>query len=164
LGALRILCTQGALLESKTKQGDTRGVLRFFIGLLKGGILGGAVGYGAFTLGLEGGMHWVTYGVIGALVGLLVGKPFWVHLRERGSTVVTPIIKAVFGYGMTVGIYALVAKAWGGFDLEIAEETRRIYDWQYIMGAFVGGLYGGFVQVDDSPESSTDKPAAKQTS
>ena len=135
------------------KGSQTITVLRLLLGLLKGGVLGGAVGYGAFALDLRGGMHWLSYGLIGVIVGLLVGKPIWSHLRERGGTVFTPILKAIVGYGITVGVFAIVAKAWGGFDLEISGETRPIYDWQYLMGAFVGGIYGAFVQMDDAPEA-----------
>ena len=131
---------------------------RLILGLLKGAFLGGAIGYGAFTLNLGGALHWVSYGLIGVVVGFLVGKPFWSHLRERGGTIFTPLLKGIVGYGIAVGIYAIVAKGWGGFDLEIAGETRRIYDWQHIMGAFIGAIYGGFVELDDAPESP---PASK---
>ncbi len=130
-------------------------MFKLIVGLIKGGVLGGAIGYGAYTLGLSGAMHWVTYGLIGVAVGLFVGKPFWAHLREKGGTIATPIVKSVFGYGIAVGMYALVAKAWGGFDLELAEETRRIYNWQFIMGTFIGGLYGAFVELDDAEDTKS---------
>lgn len=123
------------------------------MGLLKGAVIGGGVGYAAFALNLRGGMHWVSYGLVGAMVGLLVGKPFWAHMRERGSTFVTPVLKAIVGYGIAVGLFAIVAKAWGGFDLEIADESRRIYDWQHIMGAAVGAVYGAFVELDDASDA-----------
>ena len=134
-------------------------VLRLVIGLLKGAAIGGAVGYGAFALDLRGGMHWLSYGLVGLLVGLLVGKPFWSHLRDKGGTIFTPIVKGIVGYGIAVGIYAIVAKAWGGFDLQLADEGRKVYDWQHIMGAFVGGLYGAFVEIDDA--SSAEAKSGK---
>lgn len=121
--------------------------------------MGGLIGYGAFAMDLRGGMHWVTYGMVGALVGFLVGKPFWAHLRAKGGTIFTPLLKAIFGFGIAVGVYALVAKLWGGFDLEIAGETRRIYDWQYILGPVIGAIYGAFVELDDAGEP---QPPAKQ--
>jgi hypothetical protein len=124
--------------------------LKLILGLLKGAIIGGAVGYGAYAAGLSGGFNWLTYGVIGAFVGLLVGKPLWVHLRDENSTAVTPIIRAVFGYGVCVGLYALVAKAWGGFDLTLADETRNISNWTFILGGAIGAIFGAFVEVDDS--------------
>lgn len=141
------------LLERVDKGRHTLAVLRILLGLLKGAVIGGGIGYAAFALDLRGGMHWLSYGLVGALVGLLVGKPFWAHLRERGATIFTPILKAIVGYGIAVGLYAIVAKAWGGFDLTIADESRNIYDWQHIMGAAIGGLYGAFVELDDAPDA-----------
>jgi len=129
---------------------------RLFIGLIKGGAIGGAVGYGAYSAGMDGGFNWLTYGVIGALVGLLVGRPLWSHLMDSHSTAVTSIIKAVFGYGMCVGLYALVAKAWGGFDLTISGETHNVYNWPYVLGPAIGGLWGAWVEADDAPERGKD--------
>lgn len=128
-------------------------MLRLILGLVKGLVIGGAVGYGAFALNMRGGLNWLTFALVGALVGFLVGQPFWAHLRDRSSTIFTPILKAVVGGGIAVGMYAIVAKAWGGFDLSIADETRRIYDWQHIMGAAIGGLYGAFVELDDAADA-----------
>lgn len=102
------------------------------------------------SMDLVGGFHWLSYGVIGLVVGLFVGRPLWSHLRDRGSTLWTPVLKGLVGYGFAVGVYALVAKAWGGFELSIAEEARWIYDWQPLFGAAVGALYGAFVEVDDA--------------
>lgn len=142
-------------------------MLRLLLGLIKGGVLGGVIGYGAFAMRLHGVMNWITYGLIGVAVGFLVGKPVWAHLRAKGGTIFTPLLKAIFGFGITCGIYALVAKVWGGFDLEIAGETRRIYDWQYIMGPMVGAIYGAFVELDDAgdptpPAKSKKLPQAKK--
>lgn len=132
-------------------------MLRLILGLVKGAVIGGAVGYGAYALDLRGGFHWLTYGAVGALVGLLVGRPFWSHIRDKGSTAWTAILKGIFGYGVGVGLYALVAKAWGGFDLSIAEESRNVIDWQFALGGAIGALYGAFVEVDDAPEAPAPK-------
>lgn len=134
-------------------------VLRLLIGLLKGAAIGGAVGFAAYSLNFGGAMLWLTYGLVGALVGALVGKPLWAHLVDRTSTVVTPILKAIVGAGIAIGMFAIVAKAWGGFDLQMDGETRNIYQWQHIMGAAIGALYGAFVELDDAsdqPENSKE--------
>jgi hypothetical protein len=135
-------------------------VLRLLLGLFKGVAIGGAVGYGAYTLGLGGAFHWITYGVVGALVGLLVGRPFWSHLLDKSSTTWTAIIKGMFGFGVGVGLYALAAKVWGGFDLELMGETRVLHDWQFVMGGAIGALYGAFVEIDDAPPPRAPKDAA----
>lgn len=125
--------------------------------MAKGLLIGGAIGYGAYALGLEGGWNWITYGVVGAFVGLLVGKPLWSLILDKNSTTVVGALKAIFGFGVCVGLYALVAKAWGGFQVEIAGETRWVWAWQPLMGAAVGAVYGGFVEVDDSLDDSAAK-------
>lgn len=132
-------------------------MFRLLLGLVKGAVVGGGIGYGAYAAGMDGAFHWLTYGIIGAAVGLLVGRPIWSHLLDKQSTMVTSVLKAVFGYGIGVGIYAIVAHAWGGFDLAIADETRNVYDWQYIFGGVVGALYGAFVEVDDAPPAEKKK-------
>jgi len=126
-------------------------VLRLLLGFLKGLVIGGAVGYGAYYLDLGGVFHWFTYGVIGALVGLLVGRPVWSHLLDKSSTMWTALLKGIVGYGVGVGLFALAAKVWGGFDLKLAEETRLLHDWQFVLGGAIGALYGAFVEVDDAP-------------
>ncbi|MEZ4368527.1 MAG: hypothetical protein R2939_19945 [Kofleriaceae bacterium] len=134
-------------------------MLKLLLGILKGAVLGGAIGLGAYQLGLDGGMHWVTYGVVGAVVGLLVGKPLWRLLADKHATSATGILKAIVGFGVGVGIYALVAKAWGGFRLTLSDETRWIHDWQPILGAAIGALWGGFVELDDAIDDPKGKPA-----
>jgi hypothetical protein len=133
--------------------------LRLILGLIKGAAIGGAVGYGAYAAGLGGAFHWITYGVVGALVGILVGRPIWSHVLDKSSTIWTSLLKGIFGYGVGVGLYALVAKVWGGIDLSLMEQTRNVYDWQFILGGAIGGLWGAFVEVDDAP--GKDASAAK---
>jgi hypothetical protein len=123
-------------------------------------VIGGAIGYGAYALALEGGWNWLTYGVVGAFVGLLVGKPLWTMIMDKNSTTVVAALKAIFGFGVCVGLYALVSKAWGGFDVSIAGETRAVWAWQPIMGAAVGAVYGGFVELDDSLDDNAARKKA----
>lgn len=124
-------------------------LVALLLGLLKGAAVGGALGYGAYTVGMDGGWNWITYGLVGVLTGLVAGRTIIHNLRDRNATAVTSGLKAVFGYGVCVGIYALIAKAWGGFDLELMGETRNLYNWQPLMGAAIGGLWGAFLEVDD---------------
>jgi hypothetical protein len=141
-------------------------VTRILFGLVKGAVLGGAIGYGAYALGLTGILHWVTYAVIGAVVGLLVGRPIWRHLLDKSSTLWTAWLKAIFGAGVAVGLYALVARVWGGFDLALLGETRKVQDWPFVLGGAIGALYGAFVELDDPPPPKTpateDKKPARE--
>lgn len=140
-------------------------MLRLLLGLLKGAVIGAAVGMGAYALDLRGGFNWVTYGLVGAVVGLLVGRPIWSHLRDRSSTIVVSVLKAIVGVAIGVGLYALVAKGWGGFDLSFEGETRNVIDWQPLLGAAIGAIYGAWVELDDAPpppRDDDDKKSKKQ--
>ena len=128
-------------------------MIKLALGLLKGLLVGVAVGYGAFAAGLDGGFHWLTYGIIGALVGLVAGRPLWALITDKEGTTWVSVLKAMFGYGVGVGIYALVAKAWGGFDLQLSflsSESRLVQDWQPVMGAAIGAFLGAFFEIDDA--------------
>jgi hypothetical protein len=152
----------GKRAEVTLNDGGTHRVLRLLLGLVKGLVIGGAVGYGAYYLNLAGVFHWLTYGVVGALVGLLVGRPLWSHLLDKSSTMWTVLIKGIVGFGVGVGLFALAAKVWGGFDLTIAEETRILHDWQFVLGGAIGALYGAFVEIDDAPNKSGKDPAPEK--
>jgi hypothetical protein len=132
-------------------------VSKLLIGMLKGLVIGGALGAGAYALELDGGFHWLTYGLVGMFVGFLVGRPLWSLIADKNATFVIGVLKALFGFGVGVGLYAIVAKAWGGFVLTLGEESRWVYDWQPILGGVIGAVYGGFVELDDSVD---DKSAA----
>jgi hypothetical protein len=137
-------------------------LFKLLAGLLKGVVIGGAVGYGAYAAGLSGSFHWLTYGACGALVGLVAGRPLWALMTDKNATTWVSVLKALFGFGVACGIYALVAKVWGGFDLAIADQTRRVQDWQPIFGAAIGGFWGAFIEIDDAIGGEGKTPAAKR--
>ena len=139
-------------------------MISLLVGLLKGAVIGGGVGYGAHALAEATGFGnaWLTYGVIGALVGLFVGRPLWALLRDPNTTNIIAIIKAVFGFGVGCGLYALFAKAWAP-DPELAIADYSIY-WPPILGAAIGGVYGAFVEFDDSIGDDASKSAKKDAS
>jgi hypothetical protein len=124
-------------------------VVKLLVGLLKGAVIGGAVGYGAYALAQATDFDnpWLTYGLVGALVGFFVGRPIWSLLRDKNATSVIAMIKAAFGFGVGCGLYAIVAKAWGphwnisGYD---------VFAWSPTLGGAIGAVYGGFVELDDS--------------
>ena len=92
-----------------------------------------------------------------ALVGLLAGKPIWKHIAERGSTAWTPILKGLFGYGVAVGLYALAAKVWGGFELHLGDISGNVVNIPFLLGGAIGGLYGAFVEVDDAEPAERER-------
>ncbi|TMQ02518.1 MAG: hypothetical protein E6J91_51535 [Deltaproteobacteria bacterium] len=141
-------------------------MFKLVVGILKGVILGSALGYGAFALRDATGFDspWLTYGVIGALVGLAVGRPIWSLLRDKNATAWISILKAAVGFGIGCGLYAIIARAWnpaalliGGYD---------IFTWPVTLGGAIGAVYGGFVELDDAigdDKKPASAPAAQPT-
>jgi hypothetical protein len=143
-------------------------VVKLLVGLLKGAVIGGAVGYGAVALADATGFGnaWLTYGLIGALVGLFVGRPIWALLKDKNTTNIIAAIKAVFGFGIGCGLYALFAKVWNPSPdlLVVHDSIPSLLWWPPTLGAAIGGLYGAFVEFDDSigDDSTGKKKPAKQ--
>jgi hypothetical protein len=125
-------------------------VVKLLVGFLKGAVIGGAVGYGAYALAqaTEFGNPWLTYGLIGVFVGLLVGRPIWSLIRDQSSTTFTAVLKAAFGFGVGCGLYAIVAKAWSPSAMTIS--GFDVWSWPPTLGGAIGAIYGAFVEVDDA--------------
>lgn len=137
-------------------------MVKLLLGLVKGSLIGGAVGYGAWAIGADGGLLWLVYGAIGALVGLLVGRPLWSLITDKAATSWVAVLKSVVGFGVACGIYALVDRVWGGFAVEasfLGEGARPFQHWPPLFGAALGALYGAFVELDDSLDD--DRGGAK---
>ena len=126
-------------------------MIKLLVGILKGAVIGGALGYGAFALAQATGFDnpWIVYGMIGAIVGLFVGKPIWSLIRSKESTTWISVLKSVFGFGIGCGLYAIVAKAWGG-SLFIDAIGQDVMAWPPTLGGAIGAVYGGFVELDDA--------------
>lgn len=133
-------------------------MLKLLVGILKGAVIGGGLGYGAFALGEATGFDnpWIVYGLIGAIVGLFVGRPIWSLIRDKESTTWVALLKSAFGFGIGCGLYAVVAKAW---NPTLAISTiENVFAWPPTLGGAIGAIYGGFVELDDA--MGDDKGAA----
>lgn len=132
--------------------------MKLLVGILKGAVIGAALGYGAHALGQATGFGnpWLTFGLIGALVGLFVGKPIWSLIRDKNATIWISVLKSAFGFGIGCGLYALVARAIHPV-LEIS--GYNVFTWSPTLGGAIGALYGGFVELDDA--IGDDKSAKK---
>lgn len=125
-------------------------MFKLVVGILKGAIIGGALGYGAFALADATGfaIPWLTYGAVGALVGLIAGRPIWSLLRDKNATAWVSILKAAFGFGVGCGLYALIARVWS--PSEVVVQGYNIFTWPVTLGGAIGAVYGGFVELDDA--------------
>ena len=135
-------------------------MLRVVLGLLKGAVVGGALGWAALKLGVGGGAAAIaTYAVIGALVGILCGKPPW-----RQDTIWTPAIKGIVGLGVGIGLYLLSRKVLGGLhialpaSLGVAPE-RSLAEVPLLLGPLIGAAWGMLIELDDGGGKAKDKGA-----
>jgi hypothetical protein len=137
-------------------------VIKLVVGILKGAVIGGAVGYGAFavTAATGFGSPWLTYGAIGALVGLIAGRPIWSLIRDKNATTWISILKAAFGFGVGCGLYAIIAKAWSPAALHVG--GYDVFTWPVTLGGAIGAVYGGFVELDDAIGDDKKPAPAKQ--
>lgn len=119
------------------------------------------MGYGAVALSNATGFSngWLTFGLVGTLVGLLVGRPLWSLLRDKTATMWVSVLKAAFGFGVGCGLYAIIAKAWGP-TFQIASLPAQ---WPPFVGGAIGAIYGAFVEIDDAIGATTDSEASKAT-
>jgi hypothetical protein len=125
--------------------------MRVVTGLLKGGIIGFCVGALSWRIGMVmGGLPaFIDYGVIGALVGILGGRPPW-----RQETIWTPLLKGIFGVVVGIGLYWVAHKFLQGVHLELATKLgapdKSIPDVPVVLGPMIGALWGILVELDDS--------------
>jgi hypothetical protein len=132
-------------------------MVRFLLGILKGGVIGAGIGYLAGQLGVTtGAVAVAVYGIVGAVVGLLCGRPLW-----QQDTIWTSILKAIFGFGLGVGA-AFAGRKWlGGVHIPIAfipGATEHAFpEVPSLFGAAVGILYGVFVELDDAVGNNAAK-------
>jgi hypothetical protein len=141
----------------------TSNVFKLVVGILKGAIIGGLLGYGAFLLADTTGFAspWLTYGAVGALVGLIAGRPIWSLLRDKNATAWVSILRAAVGFGVGCGLYALIAKVWSPSAFV---EGYDVFTWPVTLGGAIGALYGGFVELDDAIGDDNKKPASEPAS
>ena len=117
-------------------------MLRVVLGLIKGLVVGGGVGYAllALDLGESGPLAYLACGLVGALVGVICGRAPW-----RSETIWTPVVKAIVGSIIGVGLCAVGSHFLPEFAFP-AIQGKKIgtHDASFLAVA-IGVLYGIFV-------------------
>jgi hypothetical protein len=124
-------------------------MLRVVLGLLKGGLVGAGIGFLAWKLGVGGGAAaLIAYGLVGALAGVVAGRPPW-----RQETFWTSLLKGIFGFGVGVALYFGARKLLGGMHLAFATgmgaPDRPLVEIPFLLGPVIGAIWGILVEVDD---------------
>jgi chromate transport protein ChrA len=144
---------------------------RLLIGIVKGVILGGLLGFGVAKLGFPAPPALIAYlaaAVAGVLVGLIAGKPIWAKDAKMEAG-----MKAVIGALLASGLmYAArrfltmpVPIALGPLGAT-AESANTVGALALTSVATVAGLLGGFYEADNTPGETADgaKEKAKEPS
>ena len=124
--------------------------MRVVLGILKGLIVGGLLGYGGMAVGMTSGfLGYVLYAAIGFATGVVAGKPIW-----RQETLWTPVVKGIFGALICTGLYWGATFVMGSVSApEIAalgiEPGTPLLAAPVLLGPVISILYGTFVEIDD---------------
>ena len=142
-------------------------MLRVVLGLLKGAVVGGALGLGALKLGVGGG-------AAALLTYAADRRPGRDALRQAavatGHVLDVRASRDRSGVGVGVGLFWLGRKLLGGIHVSLpaslgAPPDRRSRSCPSLLGPLVGAIWGGFVEIDDggSAGAAADKNKPKAT-
>ncbi len=132
---------------------------RLVMGLVKGVLIGGAVG-----AGLHFGLGWtIASGLLGYLLamgagataGILVGKPPW-----KQAAWIESLLKAVAGLGVGALIYWVSSK-WGSFELPFAipgvESGTAWTEVPLLFVTAVSAVFGTLIELDNTDEDEPER-------
>lgn len=133
-------------------------MVRVILGLLKGAVVGGGVGYGLYKLGFAGGLSaYLGCAVVGALVGVVCGRAPW-----KADTIWTPVVKMIVGAAIGLGLCALAFNLLPDPTFYVAQLSGELHLHSGpVLAPLVGVLYGIFVEVDDGGKPAAQAPGTK---
>ncbi|RLB65278.1 MAG: hypothetical protein DRI90_02435 [Deltaproteobacteria bacterium] len=141
--------------------------LRLIVGLLKGLVLGGLVGYGLLAAGLSWG--WLAYpaaALVGVLVAMVAGKPIWaedarieVGMKSAAGAILAPGMMWLVRHFLTMGL---------PFDPSALPGLASVSASSVTLGTFfvtslalVGAVLAGFFDADNQPGGAEQKGASQ---
>ena len=146
---------------------------RLIIGILKGLVVGGLMGFGLMKLGLVlfvGGWAFVAYiaaALAGIVVGLIAGKPIWAK-DAKIEAGMKALVGALLGAGLMFGLKKLQIPVAGPVLTALGVMTKdpqTLATLPITALAMVAAVLGGFYEADNTPELKTAaKPEAAKAS
>jgi hypothetical protein len=137
-------------------------MVRLLLGIIKGGLIGAALGFAATRLGITGGtLAFAVYAAVGFVVGLVCGKALW-----RQETLWTPALKGLVGAVLTTGLYWGATKLLGGLTLPITAQLGApnvpVVGVPLLLAPLLGIVYGVFIELDDGEKKQADGGGPKK--
>ncbi len=134
-------------------------VARIVMGLIKGFIIGGLIGYGLAVAGMATPAALIAYpvaAVAGMLVATVAGKPIWakdarveVGMKAGAGALLGPLLLWVARRFLTMGVPFDVSSLPG---LDGIASSPQIGMFAISSLAFVAALLGGFFDADNQPQ------------
>lgn len=132
---------------------------RLIIGIIKGLVVGGLIGFGLLKLGFAVLPAWLAYiaaAITGVVIGLVAGKPIWAKDAKIEAG-----MKAVVGALLGAGLM-FAARKWltmflptdllSQIGVMTKSDTIRFGEFPITSLAAIAALLGGFYDADNTPE------------
>ncbi len=143
---------------------------RLLIGIVKGLLVGGLVGFGLAKLGFAAPMAVIAYlaaAVTGVLIGLIAGKPIWAK-DAKIEAGMKAFVGALLGAGLMYAVrrwltmplpFVLGPLSAANTSLgEAATSTGTVGGMAITSLAAIAGLLGGFYEADNDPSEGSSTP------
>jgi len=149
---------------------DCMFAVRMLLGLLKGGLIGGLVGYGLAVAGLGVTSALIAYPIaalVGVLVALIAGKPVWaedskiqVYLKMGVGALFAPGLLFLARRFLTMGLPFDAGVLPGVSQLQSAPAIGMF---AVSALAMVGAVLAAFYDADNSPDGQGDDKEAQSS-
>lgn len=134
---------------------------RLFVGILKGLVLGGLIGFGLVKLGMAfpgAVVAYIAAAVTGILIGLIAGKPIWAK-DARIEAGMKAAVGAVLGLGLMFAARKWLTMPVPAGLLSVTHATAPAEAGTGTLGHFgmtalaaIAAVLGGFYDADNTPE------------
>ncbi len=130
-------------------------------GILKGLAIGGAIGallhFALDATTVTSWLNYLLYAGVGALSGVLAGRPPW-----KAGAWVASILKGVFGLVVGAGLFALADKFGPqgmAVPFPLTNEHANLAQIPLLFAPMLATVYATFVELDDGGEQPEEAPA-----